>query len=86
MMVGDEVADAVGSEVGGPGDAGPWPMPAERLERLLGSVADLAESKDAKPRERVAAAKVLLLAARLNLDALEVAQASEYADVLAEAP
>ena len=38
----------------------------------------------AKPRERVSATRVLLQAARLNLDALEVAAGGEYADVLEE--
>jgi hypothetical protein len=61
-----------------------WPMPAERLVALVDRVAERAEAPDAKPRERLAATRVLLQVAKLNLEAIEVAGRSDYGEALRE--
>jgi hypothetical protein len=61
-----------------------WPVPAELRPELVRILAELARSADASPRERTSAIKALLQASRLNLEALKVAMAADYQDVLAE--
>jgi hypothetical protein len=61
-----------------------WPVPAELRPELVRVLAELARSPSASPRERTAAITALLQASRLNLEALKVAMAADYQDVLAE--
>ena len=61
-----------------------WPVPAELRPELVRILAELARSAEASPRERTSAIKALLQASRLNLEALKVAMAADYQDVLAE--
>jgi hypothetical protein len=61
-----------------------WPVPAELRPELVRILAELARSPTAAPRERTAAIKALLQASRLNLEAMRVAMAADYQDVLAE--
>jgi hypothetical protein len=59
-------------------------VPAELRPELVRILAELARSPAASPRERTSAIKALLQASRLNLEALKVAMAADYQDVLAE--
>jgi hypothetical protein len=61
-----------------------WPVPAELRPELVRILAELARSPSASPRERTSAVKALLQASRLNLEALKVAMAADYQDVLEE--
>ena len=61
-----------------------WPVPADRREGLVKVLLDVAEDPRAKGRDRAIAIKSLLSAGRLNLEAVKVAQACEYGDVLGE--
>src|SRR5262249_31709639 len=61
-----------------------WPVPAELRPELVRVLAELARSAAASPRERTSAIKALLQASRLNLEALKVAMAADYQDVLEE--
>jgi hypothetical protein len=54
-----------------------WPVPPERRVDLVNKLLDVALGEDTPPRERVSAAKALLMASRLNLEALRVAMAAE---------
>ena len=59
-------------------------MPEDRREGLVRVLLDVAEDPQAKGRDRTIAIKSLLSAGRLNLEAVKVAQACEYGDVLEE--
>jgi hypothetical protein len=59
-------------------------VPAELRPELVQILAQLARSETASPRERTSAIKALLQASRHNLDALKVAMAADYQDVLQE--
>jgi hypothetical protein len=61
-----------------------WDVPAELRPELVQVLADLARSKTASPRERTSAIKALLQTSRINLDAIKVAMAADYQDVLEE--
>jgi hypothetical protein len=61
-----------------------WPVPAELRPELVRILAELARSPEGSPRERTSAIKALLRASRLNLEAIRVAMAADYADVLEE--
>jgi hypothetical protein len=61
-----------------------WPVPAELRPELVRILAELARSAAASPRERTSAIKALLQASRLNLEAVKVAMAADYQDVLEE--
>jgi hypothetical protein len=59
-----------------------WPVPEERRAELVAKLIDVAMAADTSARERVSAVKALLMAGRLNLEAIRTAQASDYEDVL----
>jgi hypothetical protein len=61
-----------------------WDVPAELRPELVQILAQVARSETASPRERTSAIKALLQASRLNLDAVKVAIAADYQDVLEE--
>jgi hypothetical protein len=61
-----------------------WPVPAELRPELVRILAELARSAEASPRERTSSIKALLQASRLNLEAVKVAMAADYQDVLSE--
>ena len=61
-----------------------WPVPAELRPELVRILAERAHSPAASPRERTSAIKALLSASRLNLEAVKVAMAADYQDVLDE--
>ena len=60
-----------------------WPVPEGRRAELVAKLIDVALAGDTPPRERVSAVKALLMAGRLNIEAIRTAQASDYEDVLA---
>jgi hypothetical protein len=60
-----------------------WPVPEDRRAALVAQLIAVALGDDTPPRERVSAVKALLMAGRLNLEAIRTAQASDYADALA---
>ena len=59
-------------------------MPEAMLAELVVRVVSVAEREQAKPRERLAATRVLLQVAHLNLEAIEVAGRSEYGEAMKE--
>jgi hypothetical protein len=61
-----------------------WDVPAKLRPEMVKILAKLARSKTASPRERTSAIKALLQASRINLDAIKVAMAADYQDVLEE--
>jgi hypothetical protein len=60
-----------------------WPVPEGRRAELVAKLIDVALAGDTPPRERVSAVKALLMAGRLNIEAIRTAQAADYEDVLA---
>jgi hypothetical protein len=60
-----------------------WPVPEGRRAELVAKLIDVALAADTPPRERVSAVKALLMAGRLNIEAIRTAQASDYEDALA---
>jgi hypothetical protein len=60
-----------------------WPVPEGRRAELVARLIDVALAKDTPPRERVSAVKALLMAGRLNIEAIRTAQAADYEDALA---
>jgi hypothetical protein len=61
-----------------------WPVPEDRRAELVAKLIDVALAGETPPRERVSAVKALLMAGRLNIEAIRTAQAADYEDVLAE--
>lgn len=61
-----------------------WPVPEDKREGLIRVLLDVAADPQAKSRDRAIAIKSLLSAGRLNLEALKVAQACGYAEVVEE--
>ena len=59
-----------------------WPVPEGRRPELVAKLIDVALAADTAPRERVSAVKALLMAGRLNIEAIRTAQAADYEDVL----
>ncbi len=59
-----------------------WPVPEDRRAELVSKLIDVAVAKDTPARERVSAVKALLMAGRLNIEAIRTAQASDYEDAL----
>jgi hypothetical protein len=59
-----------------------WPVPEGRRAELVAKLIDVAMAKDTPARERVSAVKALLMAGRLNIEAIRTAQAADYEDVL----
>jgi hypothetical protein len=60
-----------------------WDVPAERRPAVIARLVELATSQESAPREATAAARALLQAARLQLEAVKVAEACGYAEALA---
>ena len=59
-----------------------WPVPEGRRAELVAKLIDVALAQDTPPREQVSAVKALLMAGRLNIEAIRTAQAVDYEDVL----
>ena len=59
-----------------------WPVPEGRRAELVAKLIDVALATDTPPRERVSAVKALLMAGRLNIEAIRTAQAADYEDAL----
>jgi hypothetical protein len=59
-----------------------WPVPAAKRPELVAQLIEVALAPDTPPRERTSAIKALLSAGRLNLEAIRVAMAAEYEEVL----
>ena len=59
-----------------------WPVPEDRKAELVAKLIDVSLAADTPARERVSAIKALLMAGRLNIEAIRTAQASDYADAL----
>jgi len=59
-----------------------WPVPEGRRAELVAKLIDVALADATPPRERVSAIKALLMAGRLNIEAIRTAQAADYQDVL----
>ena len=59
-----------------------WPVPEDRKAELVAKLIDVSLAADTPARERVSAIKALLMAGRLNIEAIRTAQASDYEDVL----
>ena len=62
--------------------ARPGRCPEDRRAELVAKLIDVALSAETPARERVSAVKALLMAGRLNIEAIRTAQASDYEDVL----
>jgi hypothetical protein len=59
-----------------------WPVPEAKRPELIAKLIEIATGSEASLRERTSAIKALLSAGRLNLEAIRVALAADYADVL----
>ena len=59
-----------------------WPVPEAKRSQLVAKLIEVALAQGTGDRERVSAIKALLSAGRLNLEAIRVAMAADYADVL----
>jgi hypothetical protein len=59
-----------------------WPVPEKRRADLVDKLIDVALAETTPPRERVSAVKALLMAGRLNIEAIRTAQAADYEDAL----
>jgi len=60
-----------------------WDVPAARRPEVIARLVELATSRESSPREATAAARALLQAARLQLEAVKVAESCGYAEALA---
>jgi hypothetical protein len=60
-----------------------WDVPAAHRPEVIARLVEIATGKESAPREATAAARALLQAARLQLEAVKVAEASGYAEALA---
>ena len=61
-----------------------WPVPEDRRAELVAKLIDVALAKETPARERVSAVKALLMAGRLNIEAIRTAQAADYEDAMAD--
>jgi hypothetical protein len=59
-----------------------WDIPAKTRTAIIGMLTKLVRKKDARPRERTAAARVLLQASRVHLDAIRLQQVLDYEDLV----
>jgi hypothetical protein len=59
-----------------------WPVPEGRRAELVAKLIDVATAAETPARERVSAIKALLMAGRLNIEAIRTAQAADYEDAL----
>ncbi len=58
-----------------------WKIPAEMREKVVAVLCEITSDTKARPRERTAAARALLQASRVELDAIRAAQESQYGDL-----
>jgi hypothetical protein len=59
-----------------------WKIPAEMREKIVAVLCEITSDPKAKPRERTAAARALLQASRVELDAIRAAQEAQYGDLI----
>jgi hypothetical protein len=60
-----------------------WKIPAEMREKVVAVLCEITSDAKARPRERTAAARALLQASRVDLDAIRAAQEAEYGNLAA---
>jgi hypothetical protein len=58
-----------------------WKIPTEMREKVVAVLCEITSDPKARPRERTAAARALLQASRVELDAIRVAQEAHYGDL-----
>jgi hypothetical protein len=59
-----------------------WKIPAEMREKVVAVLCEITSDPKAKPRERTAAARALLQASRVELDAIRTAQEAQFGDLM----
>jgi hypothetical protein len=59
-----------------------WKIPAAMREKVVAVLCEITSDPKAKPRERTAAARALLQASRVDLDAIRAAQEAQYGDLI----
>jgi hypothetical protein len=59
-----------------------WDIPAEMREKIVAVLCEITSDPKAKPRERTSAARALVQASRVELDAIRVAQEAQYEDLI----
>jgi hypothetical protein len=59
-----------------------WDIPAEMRETVVAVLCQITGDAKAKPRERTSAARALVQASRVELDAIRVAQEAQYEDLI----
>jgi hypothetical protein len=60
-----------------------WDVPVARRPEVIARLVELVTSRESAPREATAAARALLQAARLQLEAVKLAEACGYAEARA---
>jgi hypothetical protein len=59
-----------------------WDIPAATRTAMIEMLSQLLSAKDARPRERTAAARVLVQASRVHLDAIRLEQAVDFEELV----
>ena len=59
-----------------------WDIPAELRGKVVAVLCEIASDANAKARERTSAARALVQASRVELDAIRVAQEAQYGDLI----
>jgi hypothetical protein len=59
-----------------------WNIPAAKRTEIIDMLLGIVNDRTATPRERTSAARALLQATRVELDAIRVAQAAQYEDLV----
>jgi hypothetical protein len=59
-----------------------WNIPAKKRTGIIQVLFDMVQDQAATPRERTAAARALMQASRLELDAIRVVQGTQYEDMV----
>jgi hypothetical protein len=59
-----------------------WKIPAEMREKVVAVLCEITSDPKARPRERTAAARALLQASRVELEAIRAAEAARYGELL----
>jgi hypothetical protein len=60
-----------------------WDVPVPLRSKIIEVLGGIVGDENAKARERTAAARAVMSAARLELDAIRVAQGTQYEDLVA---
>jgi hypothetical protein len=55
-----------------------WKIPAEMRDKVVAVLCEITADPKARPRERTAAARALLQASRVELEAIRAAEAAQY--------